>query len=307
MKKSRKSSYTFSLSAYAAVAVSFLHTKETDSQVVYTDIDPDIILDEALESTGLDIDNNGTIDFALLNSSFTFFSESFSSYFTRQDILAGPYIPGNAIAGISEYFSSPYGGGFTLYYPFALSQGSIINNVLSWQNNGQQIMGIRTFVNYAMPNTWQCANCYWYGYFNPETIDRFLGIRFIGDFGENHYGWIRCDVKDEGRTLVIKDYAYETQPDNAILAGDTLHYVDIIQSENDIGATIYSFGFNIYVYLNDTKGMLLKIHDINGKELINKNLFEDNTIINMNGYATGFYILTLNYNHQTCAQMIMLY
>lgn len=265
MKKSNASTFSFNLNAYAAAAICFLNTRETDSQVIYTDIDPDIVYDEALEGGGLDIDANGTIDFTFLNSSFTFYSASFSSVFTRQDILVGPTTSLNAIAGNSQYVTSSYGEGFTLYYPFALNEGDIINGSLPWFTAGQQIMGIRTFVGYAGPNTWQCAYCNWYGFFAYETINGFLPIRFT-DGEQNYYGWIRCDVLDEGRTLIIKDYAYESQPDHAILAGDTTHFLPIFENTNNIDANVYSFDNSIYVKLDELiKDLEIHVYDISGK------------------------------------------
>ena len=80
MKKDRANVFSFKLSAYATFAASFLSIHKTEAQVIYTDIDPDIIYDEKLEGGGLDIDANGTIDFVFLNSSFTFYDYIFLSF-----------------------------------------------------------------------------------------------------------------------------------------------------------------------------------------------------------------------------------
>ncbi len=267
---------------YSAMAVSFIFLKEGNAQVIYTDIVPDLVFDEPLEGGGLDIDNNGIVDFAFQNNSFLFYSETFSSYFTRQDLLAGPYTPLNAIAGINEYTSSPYGGGFSLYYPYALPNAEVINDLREWQTAGQQILGIRTFVNYDDPNTWQCAGCYWYGYFIPETVDHFLGIRFVDDLSQNHYGWIRCDVLDEGRTLVIKDYAYESEADYPIVAGDTTHFVAISEIDNSLNANVYSFNKSIFINLNEfMNGIEMHIYDLNGKIIYSDKLLNSSTQIEL--------------------------
>jgi hypothetical protein len=55
-----------------------------------------------------------------------------------------------------------------------------------------------------------------------DAMNRYLGIRFqIG--GEIHYGWARLDVGLRYRRIKVKltGYAYETQPDTPIRAGDT--------------------------------------------------------------------------------------
>jgi hypothetical protein len=113
----------------------------------------------------------------------------------------------------------------------------------------------------------------------PEVLDHYLGVRFIDTAGLNHYGWIRCDVKDEGRTLIIKDYAYELQPDSSIVAGqyDSIYTPDTIDDStivdvfnlqiNDI--FIYSFDSKIYIhFLNEiTEPAQVTVYDITGKEV----------------------------------------
>ena len=61
--------------------------------MIYTDIDPDIELNLDGQTAGIDVDNNGTIDFALLKSSATFSTFWGSSDITlyRRAIWAGPY------------------------------------------------------------------------------------------------------------------------------------------------------------------------------------------------------------------------
>ena len=45
----------------------------------------------------------------------------------------------------------------------------------------------------------------------------FLGIRLLSE-DQYHYGWIRAEVGAENR-LVIRDFAFESSPGKAILAG----------------------------------------------------------------------------------------
>ena len=79
----------FSIKAYAASAISFLTIhQEAEAQVVYVDIDPDIVLSEGGQAAELDLDQNGTVDFWFHNNSFTFYSASFSSYRLMQNIGA---------------------------------------------------------------------------------------------------------------------------------------------------------------------------------------------------------------------------
>jgi hypothetical protein len=62
------------------------------------------------------------------------------------------------------------------------------------------------------------------GYWGGNVKNRYLGVRFPID-GETHYGWIRLtvtiDLKPHGPYLSAKitAYAYETEPNQPILAG----------------------------------------------------------------------------------------
>ncbi len=47
----------------------------------------------------------------------------------------------------------------------------------------------------------------------------FLGVKFLDTAGNVHYGWVRVTV--DGIRATINGYAYETIPNNGIIAGDT--------------------------------------------------------------------------------------
>ncbi len=64
------------------------------------------------------------------------------------------------------------------------------------------------------------GGCTW----SEDTTNGFLGIRFrIG--AETHYGWARLDIRirppKSGFSLLLTGYAYETQANKPIRAGDT--------------------------------------------------------------------------------------
>lgn len=281
------------LSAYFSSAVSFLLLHNSEAQVVYTDVDPDIILDENLETAGIDIDNNGTFDFAFANYSFTYYNSLWFSYRLRQDILGGPYIPENNIAGNSVHFSTG-SGGFIWTFPYALASGELIDNYLQWHSAGQQILAIRTYYqNGELYNT--CNQCYWYNGDIPETLDHYIGVKFLDTDNQTHYGWIRCDVLDEGRTLIIKDYAYEVEPEYPIVAGDTIEYVDIQSQENNFSPTVYSFGNTVYINFREIIDYKVSIYDLDGKEIFTEAL-HDMYYTKVLNVSKGIYIVNVQSN-----------
>jgi hypothetical protein len=64
----------------------------------------------------------------------------------------------------------------------------------------------------------------WFSYGNWFNVrDGYLGLSFRID-GQVHYGWARLNVLSNSRfriLAILTGYAYETQPDTPIIAGDT--------------------------------------------------------------------------------------
>lgn len=288
---------------YSLLSGAFLLLNQrSDAQVVYTDVNPDTIFDGAGEGAYFDIDLNSIYDFAVLNSSFTFYNVYFSSIWSRQDILAGPLISTNSIAGNSVHYSTTYGG-ILRYFPSALSNGIIISDELEWHNWGLQILAIRDYFN-SGANIGHCLYCDWYGVDLPDIIDHYLGIKFIGNDAEMHYGWIRCDVKDDGRTLIVKDYAYEMQPNYPIVAGDTVSYVEINNYENTLDAVVYSFDKKLYVQTRLYSNTLLSIYDATGRIVFKSQLGSNSEIIDIAQFPDGIYIVTLRQNEKVYSRKI---
>ncbi len=287
------------LKQYSAYSACFLALhKGADSQMVYVDIDPDIVLNEGGQAAELDLDQNGTIDFWFHNNSFTFYSESFSSYRLMQNILVGPEIAVNAIAGETGLYGTAYGGVYTRYYPFALEGGAIINADLNFYNYNLQVMGLRTIVTYAGTNTWACADCNWYGFFAESSINKFLGVKFQTLDESLNFGWIRCDVQDEGRTLIIKDYAYETTPEYPIIAGDTVHYVEVIDAISSEPVYVYSFNETLYVNLQESAKAKVTIASISGQNILKYETTDVNSTVDLTNVANGMYMVTVEYKNR---------
>lgn len=63
-----------------------------------------------------------------------------------------------------------------------------------------------------------------YGAANPNAqfnnvTDAFIGLSFPAG-GNSYYGWLRVDVNNAAGTFVVKDWAYESNADGGIAAGD---------------------------------------------------------------------------------------
>lgn len=295
MKKESK----IKLKAYSVFAcANFMIFNTTHGEVIYTDIDPDTILNETEEFFALDIDNNGTFDFGFLNNSATTYDFTLG-YVTFQSLLAGPFISSNALAGISHYYF--YSGG-NRYFPYAFSESNLIEPLLNWQNFGIQFIAWKTW---AGGYDDHCDLCYWNSESLPELLDHYLGAKFVDSDNNIHYGWIRCDVKDDGHALIIKDFAYESETNQPILTGSKETYQNI--NSNILSGNIYASGNIVYVNISSRPELdfTLNIYDMSGRCVYQKNLHESRNSI-LTSLTTGIYLVEVQCGKASLSKTLLL-
>ena len=277
----------FTLKQYSTAAAVLLAPAAVFSQVVYTDVDPDIFLDEPGEWWGFDLDGDGLND-------FNFFNTHINTYIwpigdaSAYRIWAGVFDNSqNGIAGSINSVLGPYSSIFYHYYPFALSEISIIDSVLTFENWGYQRMAFQTYFNFDSSIV-SISGGNWF----PETIDKYLGFRFLNDDEILRYGWVRCSVLDSGRTLIIHDYAYENKPDTPILTGDTIGDTTTvsIQEGEFSGLTVYSFGNSVFIStpLNNVQYRILNLQ---GELILNGQVTSGSYKLDLNTAASGIYLV----------------
>jgi len=270
--------------------------QNSNAQAIYTDLEPDIVLSEGDDIFAFDMDDSGGYDFAFFNWTDTSYTLP-SGYLYLERIWVGPYaLNYAAVAGISNYIST---AGYR-YYPFALSIGEIVNDNLSFQNWFYQRMAFKT----TEEDGFEINGGYWY----PEVLNHYLGVRFVDSEDCLHYGWIRCDVKDEGRTLIIKDYAYELKCDTGIFAGDTIGDTTTVSITeiNTLDAIVYSFDNSIYVSLNElVNDVKIYVYDLTGKEIYSGGLTSQITQIELNE-VKGIYFIEIVSGEMKFAKMVFI-
>ncbi|MFI5172847.1 MAG: T9SS type A sorting domain-containing protein [Chitinophagales bacterium] len=277
----------FSIQKYSGMAGVFLVMgNNLCAQAVYTDIDPDIEIQFDGETAGIDMDNNGTLDFAFLKTSGTYEYEttSFTFILNRHRIWAGPEFISNEIAG--EIATHGAGGG-TTYFPYAMGSGDMINSGLSFQYWGFQLMAWGFS---ESDGDWNYEPAFW----SPNIDSGYLGVRFWDDNECRHYGWIRCTTADSSKKLIIHDYAYESKCETSIKAGDIIGDTSIgINEFNSLNASIYSFNNSVYINLNESfDSPIIRIYDLSGKIVYSneiKNQFDQIELIE----ARGVYVVEL--------------
>lgn len=294
----------FKLEEYAAFAATFLliHS-EVKAEAIYTDI-PDTLLNIGFENLFIDINNDGVIDFELRRRSFDFSIVTYSSEYITSHCTAlsiDPEVFGNKIAGSTEIWGSGSSNYFTVYFPYALSEGQQINSLLSFQNQDFERLAFRFRGQYS-------SYAFHGGNFYPEIDDSYLGIYFKDTLECYHYGWIRCDVQNEGKELLLKDFAYETKCDVGIKAGDIVGDTITVDIENVISsiATIYSFNKSVYINLNEfTMGTEVFIYDVEGKLVYNDKLTNQFNKIDLSVGIGVFVVKLVNGDNKIVRKVIL--
>ncbi len=296
---------------YSAFATSYLLMHGVaNADAVYVDIEPDITLDNGGEYALLDLNNDGILDFGFLNVDFTTYDYPYGDvHFQR--ILINPS-PGNKVAG--SYSSTLYS--YRYYYPFALNENVPVNASLEFQVYSYQGMATRSFdLTFSGIDTDSAGN--WY----PELLDHYLGINFKDEFGHGHYGWIRCDVKDEGRTLIVKDYAYENRVNGQIFTGDTIgdttfvkeHVINldslniVVETSSNISKDIRIYSFNKTVYIANVNlniDIQVSILNLAGQVVYSGEIININTAIQLGETPKGNYIVTIQQGDEVISKQV---
>jgi hypothetical protein len=170
-----------------------------------------------LGDTFLDINHDGVVDFPIRGYGFC---------------ISGQY---SSLCGGSEALNASSPGGRFMGAPgfaSALRAGAKIGP--AGQFSARQIIGSdfeRPFSGSAKPPNW----------FGPlandgnGVRDRYLGLKF-SIRGQTHYGWLRISVhipnsKKHGFSAFITGYAYETEANTAIVAGQETGAVEASSSQ----------------------------------------------------------------------------
>lgn len=205
------------LKAYSVTAGAVAAASAGQSQVLYTNLEPDVLTSGINTSYELDLNNDNQTDF-IFNINQTTFSGSFT-------FTSGFFNYFNVNTGIS--ITPEAGNGILGNWAQALSSGMVVQNAqYGWSGYGQNNLANQN----AYVSSYQFQSYYggtYSGQFSGTFIqgnfinaqDKYVGLR-VNIGGELHYGWARIDV-NSFTEFVVKDYAIEMTPNKFIITGDT--------------------------------------------------------------------------------------
>lgn len=188
---------------YGFIATAMMFSVSANAQIIYTDVNPDTSIIctgyPCSKSYNLDLNNDGTVDFTL------------STNYSRCAHFQG------MINRRSVNITSQSGN---LAAANMLSANSTIGSNLSFSTN---TIPLRSIVSGSpapgCPGTVGSSGSW------TETTDHYLGLQF--SVGTNtYYGWVRLIVVVASNlatpvSCTVKDYAYNSIPNQPILAGQT--------------------------------------------------------------------------------------
>jgi hypothetical protein len=186
-------------------------------QIIYTDVIPDQVFTTSGAICHLDLNNDGTDDFLirLFRSAGTGCSSNCSPVLHPHPSYV--HINPQAGNGVAVLGDEP-----RMMAPFTL-----VDSLASWEESSEQLLSDLS----THCVTWKTAHlCFPFlrtgAWASGLSVDssRYLGLRFTAG-GSTFYGWARISIPHASQSIAsftLKDYAFNSTPDEMILAGDTV-------------------------------------------------------------------------------------
>lgn len=246
-------------------AVTLVTGITTSAQIIYTDVNPDIVY----AGTGtinwdIDLDNNDYTDFFLETSEVNDPSglielfaiepntgNSAKAITTGSGNFTAALLGGNDIGGITDFIATQT----TIF----LRAGGTIPPQVQWNN----------------------------------VTDRYLGLKFT--IGSNtHYGWARLSTNGDNWTL--KDYAYESTPDVAIDAGQ-MPETTSLNGEMDLSSNVKFLNLGsdaISVqFQSEMTDCTIDLVTVAGQQVASINVSSDLETIDVSALPSGLYLINV--------------
>jgi Secretion system C-terminal sorting domain len=281
-----KSTLLKKLKSYSALTGSLLAAAAAaDGQIIYTDINPDITLNTDGAAYNLDLNNDGVSDYKIFvrlgaKGKGALMLPNYTSSIKQYNAIGGS-LQKNAFNG---YYGNPYA--YSLDKKIGPSGKFFDFRDLLFQYKGH------TYFFYAnLAYTYSGNN---YGnWFNAS--DMYMPLRVTTKDG-NFYGWLRCDVSSNGRSITLKDYAYNSVADSALLAGEGV--VTGIKNISDahIKAFAHDRVLNVLIQNEPVNHASLELRNMLGEVVKKQEISAATTRTDISDLATGIYEATIENN-----------
>jgi hypothetical protein len=243
--------------AYSAAATAFLAgAVGAEGQVVYTDVDPDEVLNTG-ETFSLDLNNDGQVDFLINNRQETLPSFFYVSADNHPDARI-------TFANIEPQEANSIGGQWPyLFYAYQLPVDYLIGYDLNFQNLPAHLFYKMQAISYPAAGSSYVAVDE--GNFLPDSTG--FAPLILQLSGETHFGWVRLEVSST-QQVTIKDYAYEETIEEPILTFDSTAVVPVQIDLAALEPTIFSYGQQIFIDMDGIADSgAFEVLDLQGRKL----------------------------------------
>lgn len=258
--KKNSGNFQKKLKSYSVLAGTIVAANQVSAQVVYTDIIPDSTVNTDGGMYNLDLNNDGSVDFA-----FNLTVTTSSSYTVNK-------------VGVNALNSNMVAGNATLayIYPTAMNPGDTVGAALTWNIGSSMSMGSY----FGSPNS--------FGNF-LGTTDKYIGLK-LDVSGVTYYGWARLDVDSIATSFTIKDYAYMNNPGQPIVIGALTTGIEKDQISN---VTVYNDNRVIHINNPLSEPISVSITNSLGQQVYSKTQNSGETQISLDNAVFGIYFVNV--------------
>jgi len=258
------------------------------SQIIHTDIVPDTVISNNLIYY-LDLNCDTIPDCKLVH----------------EDSVSGLQGNGCGVAmldSLTEFIGDLPSGDPTHYYPYRLNYGDTIDI----NANGNQwvvkhpVQGMVRVLNLKFSNGSYAGGSQWMG----GVVNGYLGLR-VNKNGSWYYGWAKLDVLANATALTLKEYAFNSIPNQGLFAGQLPVSTNIIVKDNADTPTIYSY--NNVIYIKDLKlsAQIIVFNSI-GQEIFSRKINAGNQSITIVGQTPGIYSITFIFKNSLFSKKVFI-
>jgi hypothetical protein len=243
---------------------------------MHTDLNPDILLTGQGGMYLLDLNADGTDDFAFTSADTTVAGTTSGLSYTL-DIKAGVLYPLSSNSWMANSSDTTVAN---------VPSGSSIG-VSDFNGLGSSGSYLGMMLDISIPLLGYSLT---YPAGNFLGVDGYVGLQFDIS-GATHYGWARVEVSSAGDNLIIKEYAYEATADSSIQAGANGVGIDEISSLVEVR------NVNNEILILTTEKLdnaLATITSISGKQITTQAINNQVEKIKLNDISSGIYFVNIN-------------
>ncbi len=281
----------FSLKEYSIFAEIVLCNNYCNSQVIYTDIEPDVIVSDLDQL--IDLDNDGSDDFRFIRESISNSIATLYNCYLSIIFEVGCLNTSNSLLGYSRTTSKD------IVYP--LSSSYLINSEAQWAGDIWQYLTFKlrdlSCLYFEPIGPWEYPNIGDWASHREE--DQFIGVKFKNNENDCfYYGWIRCQISDSLDELTIKDYAYNSTCGQGVLAGTLSSPVKNFNTE------VSFIVFENQLLINVPQEYSCNLYSITGTLLMSFKLEPGDTRKDLNSLVSGYYVIKIDNKYSEYSEKI---